>query len=100
MRCLFKDGSTVGFDIWVPTTAVGYSHSSVSKPVDCWRMLDTENDVRSMFYQVGKFVERKQTKFSANVPTLKYLPGLTTAYIGQIGKFFMGYFSVDFKYCL
>ena len=25
MRCLLKDGFTVGFDIWVPTTAVGYS---------------------------------------------------------------------------
>ena len=35
MRCLLKDGSTVGFDIWVPTTAVGYSQSSVSQPVPC-----------------------------------------------------------------
>ena len=32
MRCLLKDGSTVGFEIWVPTTAVGYSQSSVSQP--------------------------------------------------------------------
>ena len=35
MRCLLKDGSTVGFDIWVPTTAVGYSQSSVTQPVPC-----------------------------------------------------------------
>ena len=33
MRWLLKDGSTVGFDIWVPTTAVGYSQSSVSQPI-------------------------------------------------------------------
>ena len=58
----------------------------------CWTI--------QIFQSQALIAETKQTKFSANVPTLKYLPGLTTAYIGQIGKFFMGYFSVDFKYCL
>ena len=50
--------------------------------------------------KVGTSAERKQTKFSANVPILEILFGLLTAIIDQIQMFSGLFFRVDFKFCL